>query len=42
MDFHRELEKMREAKMDASKQTDVLNQMETFLRVRYFGFPCDL
>ncbi len=34
MDFQRELEKIREAKMDASKQPDLLHQMEAFLRVR--------
>lgn len=31
MDFQRELEKIREAKMDASKQPDLLHQMEAFL-----------
>ncbi|XP_016358579.1 FH2 domain-containing protein 1-like [Sinocyclocheilus anshuiensis] len=33
MDFQRELEKIREAKMDASKQPDLLHQMEAFLRM---------
>lgn len=38
MDFQKELEKMREAKMEASKQPDVLHQMEAFLCVRFFWF----
>lgn len=33
MDFQRELEKIKEAKMDASKQPDLLHQMEAFLRM---------
>ncbi|XP_042588511.1 FH2 domain containing 3 [Cyprinus carpio] len=33
VDFQRELEKIREAKMDASKQPDLLHQMEAFLRM---------
>lgn len=42
MDLQRELEKIREAKMDASKQPDLQHQMEAFLCVRYFGFLCNL
>ncbi|XP_074416035.1 LOW QUALITY PROTEIN: FH2 domain-containing protein 1 [Carassius auratus] len=33
VDFQKELEKIREAKMDASKQPDLLHQMEAFLRM---------
>lgn len=33
MDFQRELGKIKEAKMDASKQPDLLHQMEAFLRM---------
>uniref|UniRef100_A0A673K355 FH2 domain-containing protein 1-like n=2 Tax=Sinocyclocheilus rhinocerous TaxID=307959 RepID=A0A673K355_9TELE len=33
VDFQRELEKIREAKIDASKQPDLLHQMEAFLRM---------
>ncbi|XP_059400803.1 FH2 domain-containing protein 1-like [Carassius carassius] len=33
VDFQRELEKIREAKMDASKQPDLLHQMGAFLRM---------
>lgn len=40
MDFQREAEKIREAKMDASKQPDLLHQMEAFLRVRRIWVFC--
>uniref|UniRef100_A0A8C2CWD3 FH2 domain containing 3 n=1 Tax=Cyprinus carpio TaxID=7962 RepID=A0A8C2CWD3_CYPCA len=33
MDFQKELEKIREAKMEASKQPDLLHQMEAFLHM---------
>lgn len=44
MDFQKELEKIREAKMEASKQPDLLHQMEAFLHVRriLFFFLCNL
>lgn len=38
MDFQKELEKIREAKMEASKQPDLLHQMEAFLHVRRILF----
>ena len=38
-DFHREVKKVKEAKMEANNHPDLQQQMETFLMVRRPGTP---